>query len=87
MNENLSSFLADLGSDPDLLARVTANPDGELERTELTPEERAAILSRDPREIGRVLALAKKNGGGSWKKKKTNGGQHKKKRPATKKKR
>jgi hypothetical protein len=57
MSENLSNFLADLGSDADLLARVMANPETALAETTLTPEERAAILSRDPREVGRVLGL------------------------------
>lgn len=79
MSENLSNFLADLGSDAELLARVMANPEAELAETALTAEERAAILSRDPREVGRVLGLS--NGTGHEIKK--NGG-HQKKRPARK---
>lgn len=83
MSENLSSFLADLGSNADLLARMAVNPEAALAETDLTPEEQAAILTRDPREVGRVLELAKKNGGI----KKKNGGIKKKKRPAKRKKR
>ena len=70
MRETLSNFLADLGGDPELLARFVANPEAELERTTLTPQEQAAILSRDPREVGKALGMSPKGQGVFSKKKK-----------------
>ena len=69
MSENLSNFLADLDSDPELLARFAANPEAELARTTLTPQEQTAILSRDPTEVGKVLGMAKSGEGVAKKKK------------------
>ena len=84
MSESLSSFLADLGGDPELLARFVANPGAELARTGLTPEEQAAILSRDPSEVGRALGMSPKGQGIFSKKKKKK--KSKRKSPQKKKK-
>jgi len=71
MSENLSNFLVDLACDPDRQGRFTANPQAEFTSTGLTPQEQAAILSRDPRQVGNALgALAKSAGMGIHKKKK-----------------
>ena len=78
MSENLSSFLADLGANPELLARFVANPEAELAQTGLTPQEQAAILSGDPREVGKALGMSPKGQGSAAKKKKK--AQKKKKR-------
>jgi hypothetical protein len=69
MSGNLSNFLADLGADPELLARFTANPEAELARRGLTPQEQAAILSRDPRVVGKALGMLAKSQGAAKKKK------------------
>ena len=58
MSENLSNFLADLGSNPDLLSRLAADPVTGLAQTGLTPQEQAAILSRDPREVAKALGMS-----------------------------
>jgi hypothetical protein len=70
MSANLSNFLADLGSNPDLLARLAADPATELAQAGLTPQEQAAILSRDPREVAKALGMSPQ-GQAALKKKKT----------------
>jgi hypothetical protein len=70
MSENLRNFLVDLGSNPDLLARMAADPATELAQTGLMPHERAAILSRDPREVGKALGMAPQGQAALIKKKK-----------------
>jgi hypothetical protein len=70
MGENLSNFLADLGSNPDLLARLATDPATELAQTGLTAQEQAAILSRDPREVGKALGMAPQGQAALKKKKK-----------------
>jgi hypothetical protein len=70
MSESLSNFLADLDAEPELLARFAANPEAELAQTGLTPQEQAAILSRDPREVGKALGMSPKGQGAGKKKKK-----------------
>jgi hypothetical protein len=57
MNGNLTDFLVNLASDPDLLARFVADPGGEMSRARLTESEKAAILSRDSLELRRALGL------------------------------
>jgi hypothetical protein len=89
MSENLSNFLADLGSNPDLLARLAADPATELAGTGLTQQEQAAILSRDPRLVGKVLGMSAQGQGaaGIKKKKKKKKKTPPKRKPAQKKKR
>lgn len=58
MSENLGNFLVDLGSDAELLGRFMENPEAELARTTLTPEERAAIMTRNSRRVGKVLGAS-----------------------------
>jgi hypothetical protein len=70
MSANLSNFLADLGSNPDLLARLAADPATELAQAGLTPQEQVAILSRDPREVAKALGMSPQ-GQAALKKKKT----------------
>jgi hypothetical protein len=85
MSENLSNFLADLGSNPDLLSRLATDPATELARTGLTPQEQAAILSRDPREVGKALGVAPQGQAALIKKKKKK--KTPKRKPSQKKKR
>jgi hypothetical protein len=56
MRANLANFLADVGSDPNLLARLAADPAGQLQEADLTDHERAAVLTRDSRKIAAALA-------------------------------
>lgn len=88
MSENFSNFLADLGSNPDLLARLAADPATELAGTGLTQQEQAAILSRDPRVVGKVLGMSPQGQGAAGiKKKKKKKKTPPKRKPAQKKKR
>jgi hypothetical protein len=48
-------FLLDIAKDPDRLARLEINPDVELEATVLSPEEKAAIKSRDSERVRGLL--------------------------------
>jgi hypothetical protein len=58
MSENLNSFLIDLASDPERMARFVANPSGELDRSPLTAYERAAVLGGDGAELRRALGAS-----------------------------
>jgi hypothetical protein len=83
MSEDLGNFLVDLATDADRLGRFIENPEEELARTTLTPEERAAILTRDSRRIGVALRASPETAGeGIQGGKKKKGG---KKRPKPKK--
>ena len=64
MSENLSSFLVDLASDPDRMARFKANPVFEMAEAGLSEGERAALLARDSRRLNDALSAAKRGGGG-----------------------
>ena len=48
-------FLLDIAKDPDRLARLEIDPDAELEATALSPEEKAAIKSRDSEQVRKLL--------------------------------
>src|SRR5215213_7302680 len=63
MNEKLSAFLVDLASDPDRMAQFLRNPRALLKNTELSVEQRAAVLSRDARRMATALGAASGNGG------------------------
>src|SRR5688572_25804672 len=58
MSENLGNFLVDLATDPDLAGRFSDNPQAELERRGLTPDEQAAIMTRDSRRVGSALGAS-----------------------------
>ena len=58
MSENLTSFLIDLASDAERMARFVANPSDELDRSRLTAYERAAVLAGDGAEIRRALGAS-----------------------------
>ncbi|OLC43586.1 MAG: hypothetical protein AUH43_20350 [Acidobacteria bacterium 13_1_40CM_65_14] len=47
MSESLSSFLVDLASDPNQMARFLADPARVIDAASLSAEERAALLARD----------------------------------------
>jgi hypothetical protein len=83
MSETLGNFLVDLGSNADLLGRFMENADAELARTPLTADERAAMLARDSRRVGRVLGASPAKGieGNQHGKKKKKGSKKKKKTP------
>jgi hypothetical protein len=58
MSENLNSFLIDLASDPERMARFVANPSGELDRSPLTAYERAAVMAGDGGQIRSALGAS-----------------------------
>ncbi len=58
MSDALISFMVDLASDPDRVARFVENPASELHGVELTPRERSAVLSRSQLRIRRELRLS-----------------------------
>lgn len=71
MSDSLSNFLVDLASDSDRLARFMNNPGAELDQTDLTEEERTAVLSRDSRRLANTVGIsAQKSGLGITSKKK-----------------
>ena len=55
MNDNLNEFLVDLVSNPGQLQAFLADPDRTLAASRLTPDEREAIRSRDPRRLSAAL--------------------------------
>jgi hypothetical protein len=81
MSEHLSEFLIDMASDPSRAASFAANPQFELDRSQLSAEERDAILGGDAARIRFVLKG--EGGGGVMTTKKKSGT---KKKPAPKKK-
>ncbi len=48
MSERLRQFVLDVSNDLDRAKRLTADPTAELEQSDLSPEEKQIILSRDP---------------------------------------
>lgn len=58
MSENLKRFLVGLASDPERMKRYAADPAAELDGAGLSPDERAAVLSRDARSLRRALNAA-----------------------------
>lgn len=56
MSENLSNFLVDLASDPDRMASFLMDPGALLDRARLTADEKAAVLSQDPRRLSDMFA-------------------------------
>jgi hypothetical protein len=48
MSERLRQFVVDVSSDPDRAKRLSADPQTELDQSDLSPEEKQIILSRDP---------------------------------------
>jgi hypothetical protein len=88
VSENLSHFLVDLASDPDQMRAYLADPARVLESAALNADERAAMLSRDSRQIRVILAEADNPTGaakGGKKKKKTSKGKSKSKKSPKKK--
>jgi hypothetical protein len=71
MSERLGNYLVDLSSSPELLARFHSDPEAELARAGLTPDEQAAMRARDSRRLGSALgiSLAKSGQGVTIKKK------------------
>ena len=57
MSDNLSHFLVDLASDADRRAAFMANPLRELEQSDLTAAERAAVMTRDGAQLRSALGL------------------------------
>jgi hypothetical protein len=57
MSEPLSSFLVDLATNPGLMSQFMADPLAVLASTALTADEKAAILSRDPRRLSASLGV------------------------------
>lgn len=55
MGDELIDFLIQLGRDPDKLRRFDADPAAAMEAARLSPAQRAALASRDPRRINRLL--------------------------------
>jgi hypothetical protein len=51
MRQGLSGFLIRLGDEPGLFKQYMKNRDGVMEREDVTPADRAAILSGDLRKI------------------------------------
>jgi hypothetical protein len=51
MSENLGSFLVDLASDADALARFMADPRAVLRHAHLSRDEKAALAARDSRRV------------------------------------
>ena len=49
--QGLGGFLIRLGDEPDLFKQYVENRDGVMEREDVTPADRAAILSGDLRKI------------------------------------
>jgi len=64
MSESLSDFLIDLASDPARLASFAANPEGVLAHSQLSGEERAALIAGDAEGLRTALAAASAAGGG-----------------------
>ena len=55
MRENLGNFLVDIASDPDRLALFALNPSSLLDDADLTDKEKAAVLTRDSRQVAAAL--------------------------------
>lgn len=55
MTGGLRDFLVRLAADPDCLVRFSTDPVGVLDEAGLTPEESAAVLSRDSERLRRAL--------------------------------
>jgi hypothetical protein len=60
MIEILRDFLIDVAVDPDLAIRFAADPAAEIDRLDLTNEERAALLARDSARLREALGAARK---------------------------
>src|SRR5262245_35194908 len=56
MADKMSAVLVDMAEDPDRLARFEADPQRELNRAGLTDTEKAAVLTRDSRNVRKALA-------------------------------
>jgi len=62
MSEILRDFLIDVATDPDRAIRFAADPAAELDRLDLTSDERAALLARDSARLREALGAARKGG-------------------------
>jgi hypothetical protein len=58
MSESLSSFLVDLASDPNQMARFLADPARVMDAAGLSAEERAALLARDSTRLRGALGAS-----------------------------
>lgn len=58
MSERLRQFVLGMSQDYDRAKRLTADPEAELDQTDLSPEEKQAVLSRNPDTIRRAAGLA-----------------------------
>ncbi len=55
MSERLRQFVLEVSNDPDRARRLTADPVAELDQSDLDPEEKQIILSRDPDRVRQAL--------------------------------
>jgi hypothetical protein len=55
MSENLGHFLVDLACDPDLMAKFIGDPALVLGKFDLTEQERAVVMTRNPRLLADAL--------------------------------
>jgi Aromatic-ring-opening dioxygenase LigAB, LigA subunit len=56
----LRDFVVGVATDPDLAMRFAADPAAELERFELTDEEKTAVLARDSAQLRVALGAPRK---------------------------
>jgi len=88
MSENLVNFLVDLASDRHRMASFAADPHAVLDDTELSADERDAVLAGDSARLRRAIG-GPVGGKAAIRIKKKKGGRKKtsrKKRPASRKK-
>jgi hypothetical protein len=57
MSERLRQFVVDVSNDPDRAKRLTADPTAELEGSDLSPEERTVVLSRNPDALRDAIGM------------------------------
>jgi hypothetical protein len=58
MSERLRQFVRDMSENLDRAKQLTIDPEGELSRSDLSPEEQQIILSRDPDKIREATGMA-----------------------------
>ena len=63
MSQKLNSFLVDLVSDPERMARFLNAPEQVLAEADLTDDQKAAVMSRDSRRLAAAMgAVTASNG-------------------------
>jgi hypothetical protein len=58
MSERLREFVLGMATDLDRAKRLTADPEGELAQSDLSDEEKEAVLSRDADRIRQAAGMA-----------------------------